>query len=131
MAKQYATKELELSKKIQFEEGIAMGSYHLGVYYNNTSNVDSAFYYYNQSKNLFQEQNNIQKILTVNHGLAILEYSQGNYQEAISILKSNIGIHQEQEYDSANQDRFIAFHIIKKDWRSIKSIMTNTTRPRC
>lgn len=105
LAKKYAKEELGVSRKIDFTEGIAMGFYHLGVYYNNIGVLDSAYYYYAQAKEVFEGLGNIEKVIMVNHGMAILEYSQGHYEKAISILKSNIGIYQEQEYDSVNIEK--------------------------
>ena len=102
LAREFAKQEIELSKKIDFVKGVATGFYHLGVYYNNIGNIDSTKYYYTQAKELFEQLGDTESIIMVNHGMAIDEYSQGNYEKAIFILKSNIGIYQEQQFDSSN-----------------------------
>ena len=107
LAKLYAAEELELSKKIGFKEGIALSWYHLGVYYNNISDYDTAKYYYTQSKILFDKLGIAEKILTVNHAFAILEYSQGNYDDALEILQSNIELHNEIQYDTSSQEKAV------------------------
>ena len=102
LARNFAIEEIELSGKIDYKKGVATGLYHLGVYYNNIGDVDSTYHYYKQAKELFEQLGDTESVIMVNHGMAINEYSQGNYEKAISILKSNIGIYQEQQYDSTN-----------------------------
>jgi tetratricopeptide (TPR) repeat protein len=115
-ALRYAREELDVSKSINYQEGIGIAYYHIGVYHNNTDQSDSARYYYLLAKAKFEEINNIGRLLGVNHGLAIIEYSQGNYDEAIAILESNVGINIEEEYDTLIRDRAlnlaIAFDLI-------------------
>ena len=106
-AKAYVEEALLLSRAIDFKKGIAMSQYNKGVYFNNTSDIDSAQYYYLESKQLFQELEDAEYVLRVNHALAILEYYQGHYEEAIDILRSNIIIHNEQQYDSVNDERMV------------------------
>ena len=104
-AKNYALEEIALSEKISYRDGQATGYYHLGVYYNNTDQQDSARYFYLRSKEIFEQDGRIEKLFGVSHALAILAYSSGDYDEAISILKSNISINMEPEYDSLIQDK--------------------------
>ena len=104
-AKKYALDEIALSKKINYPDGQATGYYHLGVYYNNTDQHDSARFFYLRSKDIFQQGGRIEKLFSVNHALAILAYSSGDYDEAISILNSNISINMEPEYDSLIPDK--------------------------
>jgi len=105
MAYKYAMEELSAAKSIDYKSGIGMAHYHLGVYYNNTDHADSAKYYYLLAKDQFEQINDLDRIITVNHGLAIIEYSQGNYDEAIERLKSNVTINLENEYDSLINER--------------------------
>ncbi|NJN26455.1 MAG: tetratricopeptide repeat protein [Cyclobacteriaceae bacterium] len=101
----YARKELALSQKMNNADGIGTALYHLGVYYNNSDQYDSTRYYYLRSKEYFEQIPNPDKLLSVNHGLAILEYSLGNYSEALLILESNIRINLEPSYDSLLADK--------------------------
>ena len=104
-AQRYALEEIALSEKISYREGQATGYYHLGVYFNNTDQQDSARYFYLRSKEIIEQDGRIEKLFGVNHALAILAYSSGDYDEAISILKSNISINMEPEYDSLILDK--------------------------
>lgn len=47
--KKYALEQLDMSKKIDFKSGLALANYHLGNLYHNTSQLDSAKYYYKKS----------------------------------------------------------------------------------
>jgi len=105
MAYQYALSELNTAKKIDYASGMGMAYYHLGVYHNNTDHADSAKYYYLMAKDQFEQLNDLERIVNVNHGLAIMEYSQGHYDAAIERLKSNVTINLEKEYDSLINDK--------------------------
>lgn len=48
-ALRYATKSLELSKKLKWNDGIANAYFHLGTFYNAHLKYDKALLYYNQS----------------------------------------------------------------------------------
>ena len=102
VAKKYADDELTLSKKINFEKGIATSLYHLGVYYNNLDEVDSAKTYYTKSLKIFEKLNDKASKADVNHGLAILEYSQGNFNQALKILEENITLYSKKPIDSSS-----------------------------
>ncbi len=104
-AYQYALEEIDVSRLIDYAEGVGMGYYHLGVYYNNTDDNDSAKYYYQLAKDQFEKINNTNRVLTVNHGLAILDYSIGNYDAAIARLRSNVEINLEKSYDTLIHDK--------------------------
>jgi tetratricopeptide (TPR) repeat protein len=104
-AKMYALDEIALSQRINYRDGQATGYYHLGVYYNNTDQQDSARYFYLRSREIYQQDGRIEKLFGVNHAMAILAYSSGDYDEAINILKSNISINMEPEYDTLIPDK--------------------------
>ena len=99
-AKEWALKEWTLSKEIGYEKGISDGIYHLGVYYNNLNNGDSAEYYYRKAHARYVNAGNLVGETTVNHGMAILQYSRGNYPEALDILHQNIKIFEEKIKDT-------------------------------
>ncbi len=100
LAYKYALQELKTARTIDYPLGVGLAYYHLGVYHNNTDHADSAKYYYLLAKGQFEQLNDLERIVNVNHGLAIIEYSQGHYDEAIEILKSNVTINLEKKYDS-------------------------------
>lgn len=102
IAKKYAQEELALSKEINFEKGIASSLYHLGVYYNNIDKIDSAKIYYTQSLKRYKKLEEEASIANVNHGFAILEYSQGNYTKALDILDENIVLYSKPPIDSSS-----------------------------
>lgn len=110
VAKEYAEDELALSKEIDYEKGIATSLYHLGVYYNNLDEIDSAKAYYNKSLKIYKELNDQPAIANVNHGFAILEYSKGNFEEALKILDENIEIYTKSPVDSSS---LAVTHVLK------------------
>lgn len=100
-AKEYALEQLSLSEKIDFKKGVARSLYHIGVYFNNIDQIDSARTYYNKSLNKFIEIEDIAGQVGVNHGIAILEYSLGEYDSALGLLDKNIGLYQTKLNDSS------------------------------
>ena len=101
-AYEYAKEELELSQKLDFKNGIARANYHLGVYYNNIDKVDSAKVHYQNALVQFAEINDDRGMALTNHGMAILEYTLGNFDEALDILEKNTSIYKTQLKDSAS-----------------------------
>ncbi|PRX56220.1 tetratricopeptide repeat protein [Flagellimonas meridianipacifica] len=84
-AKQFANKELEFSNKLDYDSGISLANYHLGIIYYNLDKIDSARYYYKTSLQFAKEINNGLYISKVYRGLGILEFTQGNLKTADSI----------------------------------------------
>ena len=101
-AKKYANEELLLSKKLNYQKGIASGNYHLGVYYNNIDEIDSAKTYYTKSLKIYDNLNDNISKANVNHGFAILEYSSGNFEHALTILADNITFYLKKPIDSSS-----------------------------
>ena len=100
-AKQYAFEGLKLSRKINFGNGVAKSLYHIGVYYNNIDNIDSAMVYYTKSLDQYKKLNNFNGQTKVNHGIAILHYSASKYQEALNLIDSNIALYHTRVKDSS------------------------------
>ncbi len=92
-AKSYAAEQLQLSKEINYQKGIAQADYNFGVYYSNTNQVDSAKLFYHTALDIYQRLGHFASQAKVNYGLAILEYAIGNYDQALQILDSNIYIY--------------------------------------
>ncbi len=91
-AKNYAAEQLQLSKDINYQKGIAQADYNFGVYYSNTNQIDSAKLFYQTALDIYRDLGHFESQGKVNYGLAILEYATGNYDQALQILDSNIYI---------------------------------------
>lgn len=100
----YAREELELSERLHYTKGIADGLYHIGVYHTNTHHQDSARIYYTRASDFYKKDVNIKGLTAVIHGLAIVEYTQGNYTEAFELLEENIRIYTENLNDTSDLD---------------------------
>ncbi|WP_343909575.1 tetratricopeptide repeat protein [Aquimarina litoralis] len=89
-AKKYAEEELKISKKINYKMGIGKGLLHLGDFYNNRNNLDSALYYYKQAKEEFNNRNSYRGTLFVNYSMADILRSKGDFENAIHIILENL-----------------------------------------
>ncbi|MFD1613909.1 tetratricopeptide repeat protein [Gelatiniphilus marinus] len=106
-AKAYAEKELEISKKINYRRGIAVGNMHLGDYYGNRSENDSALYYYTIAKEHFKAINSTRGLIFINHSLSSIESTNGNLDKAISITKENIELIKTHEKEGEPKTKFL------------------------
>lgn len=84
-ASKYVQEELRLAETLKMPSGEALAYYQMGILYNNTDQYDSARYYYEKSLKMGKELNNGIYISQAHHGLAIIEFSQGNLPAADSI----------------------------------------------
>jgi tetratricopeptide (TPR) repeat protein len=84
-AKKFADLELQLSNELNYDAGVSLAYYQLGIVYNNLDKLDSARYYYNSSLDIAEKIQNTVHISQARRGLAILEFSQGNLVTADSI----------------------------------------------
>jgi tetratricopeptide (TPR) repeat protein len=89
-ARYYAEAELDLSEKLYHPKGIAMAYYDLGVLHNNMDAADSARIYYLQALDIYQDLELLPAEAMVRHGLAILDYDRGDYDQALERLHINI-----------------------------------------
>ncbi|MEB2778634.1 tetratricopeptide repeat protein [Algoriphagus sp. D3-2-R+10] len=89
-AKAYALERLELSKKLNFEKGIANSFFTLGNYYYNINNLDSAKILYQNSYESYLKLNMDWGIRMANQQLAAVEYELGNYDRSIELFTQNI-----------------------------------------
>ena len=99
-ALKYAQEEYEVAEEINYKKGMAMALYHIGAYYSNHDEIDSAKYYYNQSLKEFEHLDNLEGQTDVKHGLAIIDYTLGNYNQALKVLQDNIEIYSNKFIDS-------------------------------
>ncbi|WOD43791.1 tetratricopeptide repeat protein [Hwangdonia lutea] len=91
-AKSYADEVLSISKKINYDEGIAKGYMHLGHYFSNRSKNDSALYYLQKAKEKFTELEKTRGVIFINHSLSDIMKIKGNYDEAIKLAKDNLNL---------------------------------------
>ncbi|MCK0157564.1 tetratricopeptide repeat protein [Cellulophaga sp. F20128] len=106
-ARSYALKEIETAKKIGFRKGIASGNMHLGNYYGNRNENDSALYYFNIAKKHFKEIKSTRGLIFINHSLSVIQESTGNLDEAIRITKETLKLIEEHEEDGDLKTKFI------------------------
>ena len=100
-AKDFALEEIMVSQEIGYESGLAHGYYHLAAYYSNMDLIDSSEIYYTRAKDIYNSLNDLDGITSVNHGMGILEYSNGNYSNAIDLLNKNVKIYKTKFKDSS------------------------------
>ena len=102
LAKRYADEMLSLSKTIKYDKGVALSLYQLGVYHTNLNNLDSAKTYYQQSIKLQEQVGDKKTEANAIDGLAILEYSQGNYEKALELLEETMVFYKTAPMDSSS-----------------------------
>ena len=83
MALKYAREELLLSSKLNYSKGIGWSTYHIGAYYLNAGSIDSARHYLNRSLEVYKKSGEEIRYASVLSSLAILEFSEGNYDKAL------------------------------------------------
>jgi tetratricopeptide (TPR) repeat protein len=106
-ARAYALKELEISKQIGYKRGIAIGNMHIGNYYGNRNENDSALYYFNKAKKLFKDINSTRGFIFTNHSLSSIKQSTGYLNEAIAITKETLTFIEEHEEEGDLKTKFI------------------------
>ncbi|MFK7833557.1 MAG: hypothetical protein AB8B52_09790 [Winogradskyella sp.] len=106
-ARSYALEELKISRKIGYKKGIATGHMHIGDYYGNRSENDSALYYYSKAKQYFKDINSIRGLIFINHSLAGIEETTGNLDEAIAIAKETLQLIEDHEEEGDLKTKFI------------------------
>ncbi len=89
-AKGFAQERIALSKKLNFEEGLAGGYYNLGGYYKNIFVTDSARYFFTKALEIHKKKRDVKKEVMINYSNAILEMEEGNYNKALEISNANI-----------------------------------------
>lgn len=106
-AKTYALQELKISKKIGYKKGIGSGYMHIGDYFSNRSETDSALHYFNKAKTEFKAINSIRGLIFINHSLAAIQEYTGHLDEAIAITKETLRLIEEHEKEGDLKTKFI------------------------
>ena len=87
---EYAQKQLGLAKKLNYDNGLANGYGHIGNYYLNIGQGDSAKFYYNKALEMYTLLKNSKGQFNSRYSLAVQEHNEGNYKEAILLSESNL-----------------------------------------
>lgn len=106
-AKTYADSGLEISKKINYKKGIAAGYMHLGNYFGNRTENDSAMFYYKKAKSMFIEINENRGLIFVNHSISDIKRIQGHFNEAAIITKETLELIKDHEKEGELKTKFI------------------------
>ncbi len=117
---EYAKKENELSKKLDFKRGIAASHLHFADYFKDRGQLDSARYYFNRSMADFKAINNTKGIMFVNHSLAAFEQYLGNFDKALEYGYENINIYNQGKKLQAGDGG--AFNLIGAEYDLIAGI---------
>ncbi|NKI32387.1 tetratricopeptide repeat protein [Croceivirga thetidis] len=99
-ALEYAKKEYDLSKKINYLEGIGKGHLHSGMAYYFLDNMDSTRIRFDQALEVFNEIEADFLSATTYRNYSIIEYENGNYDKALKILDNSILLFKEKLNDS-------------------------------
>ncbi|GAA3589377.1 tetratricopeptide repeat protein [Flavivirga amylovorans] len=117
---EYAKRSYELSKKLNYQKGIASGYLHFADYYKDRGALDSARHYYTKSLNGFKQMNSMKGILFVNHSMASFEQNLGNFDKALSYAYENINIYKKR--DSIEGTNHNLFNLIGSEYELIGGI---------
>lgn len=110
-AKVYALKGIEISNRIDNKFGIAACNMHIGDYFLNKSENDSALHYYAIAKRNFQDISYTRGLIFINHAISIVKETSGDLDEAIAITKENLKLIEETEDDDdPSKIKFIGSH---------------------
>ena len=110
-AKSYALQGIKISNRINYKFGIAAGNMHIGDYYLNKSENDSALYYYDIAKKNFEDISYTRGLIFINHARSIVKETTGELDEAIAITKENlILIEETEDDDDPSKIKFIGAH---------------------
>lgn len=110
-AKAYALQSIKISNRINNRFGIAAGNMHIGDYYLNKSENDSALYYYDIAKKNFEAISYTRGLIFINHAISIVKETSGDLDEAIAITKDNLKLIEETEDDDdPSKIKFLGSH---------------------
>jgi tetratricopeptide (TPR) repeat protein len=94
-ARQFALEEVDLSRRLEYTKGEALGNYHMGVIFNNISMPDSATHRYHRAKELAISINDLPLTANINHAMAIQQFYRGNLNEAMTMTEETIDLYTE------------------------------------
>lgn len=96
LAKGFAEKELEVSQNINYKMGIGWANYHIGAYFQNAGNLDSAQPYFEKSLKINKSLGNEINYANVLNSLAFIDYSRGDYDSSIKKYEEVLSIYKDK-----------------------------------
>lgn len=103
---EYARQAHALSEKINYQKGVANGYVQFGNYYYNQSKNDSAAYFHERALQKFKEINSIRGQIFAMHSLATIEREKGNFEEAIALTHSILGMYTDENRKNTDLGEF-------------------------
>ncbi|MEZ4803757.1 MAG: tetratricopeptide repeat protein [Gelidibacter sp.] len=103
----YAHEELKVSKKIDFKKGIGSGNMHIGNYFSNRNENDSALYYYYLAKKQFKEIHSTRGLIFINHSLSSILAAKGDLRKAIAVTEETLDLIKTHEPEGDLKTKFI------------------------
>ena len=80
----YANKGLKLSKKLQFDKGIALSNKNMGIGYYYQGSYNNALIEYTKALDIYKKIKNKQQIVKLLNNIGILYHYQGKYDKAFN-----------------------------------------------
>ena len=100
LAKEYALEQLSIAEQLRDDHHIGAAYYNMGNYFKNTGKKDSATYYLQKAKLLYEKEDYLQGIVEANRIIAIIELAKGNSEISLDIIDNNL-IHRMTLNDSS------------------------------
>lgn len=89
-AKQYLSKGMQLSKKINSNEWIANCQFSYGKVFDLKNELDSASYYYEKAQDYYIRVNDRKMIATSRLNLANIDFQKNDYEKSIQLLETSL-----------------------------------------
>lgn len=102
----YAQEAYALSKKINYQKGVANGYIQFGNYYYNQSKNDSAAYFHQRALEKFKEIKSIRGQLFALHSLATIEREKGSFEKAIALTHSILDMYTDENRENTDLGNF-------------------------
>ncbi|MEL7001800.1 MAG: tetratricopeptide repeat protein [Bacteroidota bacterium] len=118
----YAKNGLRISEALDNTRLIGSGYMQIGNYHYNSSNNDSASYYYQIALTKFKEADNLKGQLFVMHTLVDIMREIGDYDSAIALININLSIYEDSVSSKAELG---SFNLIGAEYHVLSSIYTD------
>lgn len=119
LARGYAKEAFEISQKIGDAKGIGTGYMQIGNYFINRNEDDSAAYYLNKALEKYNETNSIRGQIFVNHSLADIQRTRGNFDSAIAIVNRTIYLYENSDREQTDLGNF---NLIGAEYQTLGAI---------
>lgn len=106
LAFEYAKQAFDLSKRINYQKGVANGYVQFGNYYFNQSKNDSAEYYHKLALKKFKDIESIKGQIFALHSLATIEREKGNFDTAISLTEGILKMYNDENRKNSDLGSF-------------------------